>query len=87
MERALVQTRKETFHHLAGFELQGAKRLDVLLFNGHGAKVSGRGDGQCRTCAWSTGLRLLQAAFRDLVPGRIVQPFNGSWQRDEGGLR
>src|SRR5690606_27104585 len=34
-----------------------------------------------------TCLRLPQAAFRDLVPGRNVQPFKGSWHWDEGGLR
>jgi hypothetical protein len=34
----------------------------------------------------TTGLRLPQTAFRDLDHGRKVQPFNGSWQRDEGGL-
>ncbi len=33
------------------------------------------------------GLRLSQAAFRDLVPGRSVHGFNGSCHRDEGGLR
>lgn len=35
----------------------------------------------------TTGLRLPQAAFRGLVPGRSVHRFNGSWHRDEGGLR
>ena len=34
-----------------------------------------------------TGLRLPQAAFRDLVPGRRVHRFNGSCQWDDGGLR
>ena len=43
--------------------------------------------GKVRFVEELTGLRLPQAAFRDLVPGRSVQAFNGSWQRDEGGLR
>jgi hypothetical protein len=34
-----------------------------------------------------TGLRLPQAAFRGLVPGRSVHRLNGSCQWDEGGLR
>lgn len=38
--------------------------------------------------AWHlTGLRLPQAAFRDLVPGRSAYPLNGRYHRDEGGLR